>query len=173
MIFLLPWKWICIIKHCNSALWSVLPGCEWLQFNFSLVKNVLIPCVLPTHHNDLDCSTWSPVSQPWCNYIAYSYNWLNCSYTSNLSGMATTVLQHFFTVKSWSLSSSSLSKTPLGVACPATMLEYGSFKWELLIKIIINNHVSAWYRRKTFSIPKTKPCLNLRLQEIIEAGLCT
>ena len=34
------------------------------SINFSWEKNVLIPRVLPTHHNDLNCSTCSPVSQP-------------------------------------------------------------------------------------------------------------
>ena len=58
------------------------------------------------------------------------------SCTSYLSGMATTVLQRFVTVKSWSSLSSTLPLTPLGPARPVTMLEYGSFKPELLVIIL-------------------------------------
>ena len=107
------------LQFC-TLVWYVLPGCELVQFNFSLVKMSSYSVSCPESSDP----TIMPLN---CLQLLYLAKFLHCSYTSHLSGMATTVLQRFFTVKSWSLSSSSLSKPPLDVACPATMSEYGSF----------------------------------------------
>lgn len=62
--------------------------------------------------------------------------------------------------------------TPLGVACPATMLEYGSFKLDLLKKYNNNNNNNIIEKEKEINHdsclapltnPISKPSQNLKV----------